>query len=222
MTYSPVTGADFARTFLAPMQPADLFGLMVGGIISPELVLGLGLHSIGGYANERASPERADRGRPEIREVLALLLELQRTGRLSVQLEVAGQARLGTLEIGVGDREDASERRLRQLLALAPDQTTFPVTYTLCAARPGQIAIRTRSPIEVLDQLAGDVDAPDDVANGSTYAAFHSNAWRNACRVSWSITVCSSRAAPTRQSATTAPGSGSATMISPPSACSAS
>ena len=29
ITYAPVTGADFARTFLAPMQPADLFGLML-------------------------------------------------------------------------------------------------------------------------------------------------------------------------------------------------
>ena len=109
---------------------------------------------------QRASlPERADRGRPGIREVLKPLLELQRTGRLSVQLEVAGQARLGTR-----DRRRRPRRRARATaaapLALAPDQTTFPVTYTLCAARPGQIAIRTRSPIEVLDQLAGDVGRP--------------------------------------------------------------
>ena len=55
VTYSPVTGADFARTFLAPMQPADLFGLMLGGI-SPELVLGLGLHSIGGYRQRASLP----------------------------------------------------------------------------------------------------------------------------------------------------------------------
>ena len=171
VTYSPVTGADFARTFLAPMQPADLFGLMVGGI-SPELVLGLGLHSIGGYANERASPSGQVAPDPKFGEVLALLLQLQRTGRLSVQLEVAGQARFATLELDVGDRDDAPERRLRHLLGLATDQTTFQVTYTLGAARPGQIAIRTRSLIEVLDQLAGDIEAPEvDVADGSTYAS---------------------------------------------------
>ena len=66
VTYAPVTGADFARTFLAPMQPADLFGLMLAGV-PPELVLGLGLHSIGGYDNERASPGAPGRGRPELR-----------------------------------------------------------------------------------------------------------------------------------------------------------
>ena len=46
ITYAPVTGADFARTFLAPLQPADLFGLMLSSV-PPELVLGLGLHSFG-------------------------------------------------------------------------------------------------------------------------------------------------------------------------------
>ncbi len=65
VTYAPVTGADFARTFLAPMQPADLFGLLLAGG-PPELVLGLGLHSIGGYDNERASPGHSGRGRPEL------------------------------------------------------------------------------------------------------------------------------------------------------------
>ncbi|MGD9512095.1 MAG: hypothetical protein AB7X49_26520 [Geminicoccaceae bacterium] len=170
VTYAPVTGANFARTFLAPMQPADLFGLMLGGT-SPSLVLGLGLHSIGGYANERASAGSQIAADPRFEEVLALLIQLQRQGRLSIQLAVVGQDRLATLGLEVGESEDAPERRLRRLLDLPPDQTTFPLVYTLGASRPGQIAIRTRSLIEVLSQLAGDIEVPEgDVANGRTYA----------------------------------------------------
>ncbi|MGD9511079.1 MAG: hypothetical protein AB7X49_21285, partial [Geminicoccaceae bacterium] len=170
VTYAPVTGANFARTFLAPMQPADLFGLMLGGT-SPSLVLGLGLHSIGGYANERASAESQVAADPGFAEVLALLIELQHLGRLSIQLAVVGQDRLATLGLAVGETEDGPERRLRRLLDLPPDQTTFPLVYTLGAPRPGQIAIRTRSLIEVLSQLAGDIEVPEgDVADGSTYA----------------------------------------------------
>ena len=60
ITYAPVTGAAFARTFLAPLQPADLFGLMLSSV-PPELVLGLGLHSLGPYDNERATPGRSGR-----------------------------------------------------------------------------------------------------------------------------------------------------------------
>jgi hypothetical protein len=171
VTYAPVTGANFARTFLAPMPPADLFGLMLGGL-SPELVMGLGLHSIGGYANEGSLPGGEVPADPEFSEVLALLLDLQRSGRLSVQLAVVGQQRIATIGLGLGEREDTPERRLRQLLRLPDDRSTFEVVYTLGDAGPGQIAIRTRSLIELMGQLAGDIDVPgQDVADGRTYPA---------------------------------------------------
>jgi hypothetical protein len=169
VTYAPVTGADFARTFLAPMQPADLFGLILAGV-PPELVLGLGLHSIGGYDNERGTPGAllaADQG---FAEVLALLLEMQGAGRLVVQLAVRGQDRVATLRIGSGTAADAPESRLRRLLELPEDRDSFEVVYTLSTAGPGQIAIRTRSLIEVMGQLATDIDVPaGDIESGRTY-----------------------------------------------------
>ena len=169
ITYAPVTGADFARTFLAPMQPADLFGLLLAGG-PPELVLGLGLHSIGGYDNERASPGTQAAADPSFTTVLALLLELQRQGRLAIQLSVRVEERVASLRIGRGEDERAPERRLRQLLELPDDQDTFELVYTLTTAKPGQIAIRTRSLIEVLGQLAADIDVPEgDLEDGRTY-----------------------------------------------------
>ena len=92
VTYTPVTGRDFARTFLAPLQPADLFGLMLAGI-QPDLVLGLGLHSIGGFDNERVAPGLHHAAAPGFAEVLRLLLELQRSGRLTVRLAFQDQQR---------------------------------------------------------------------------------------------------------------------------------
>jgi hypothetical protein len=169
ITYAPVTGADFARTFLAPLQPADLFGLMLSGV-PPELALGLGLHSIGGFDNERATPGAHTAADPRFGAVLELLIELQGTGRLKVQLAVKGEDRVATLGLGRGESVDAPERRLRRLLALPADRETFEVVYTLAVAGPGQIAIRTRSLVEVLGQLAADIDVPaDDLAAGRTY-----------------------------------------------------
>ena len=83
VTYAPVTGADFARTFLAPMQPADLFGLILAGV-PPELVLGLGLHSIGGYDNERGIARRA---------LAAADSEFHRGARIAPRDASGGQAR---------------------------------------------------------------------------------------------------------------------------------
>jgi len=103
ITYAPVTGADFARTFLAPLQPADLFGLMLSGV-PPELALGLGLHSIGGFDNERATPGAHTAADPRFGAVLELLIELQGRGRLKVQLAVKGEDRAATLGLGRGEK----------------------------------------------------------------------------------------------------------------------
>ena len=171
VTYAPVTGADFARTLLAPMPPADLFALILAGVPA-ELVLGLGLHSIGPYANKRATPGALTAADPGFGQAFELLLQLQRSGRLAVQLTVNEQDRVATLRIGRGEPPDSAESRLRSMLKLLPDRDTFEVVYTLAEPKPGQIAIRTRSLVEVLSQLAADIDVPaGDLTAGRTYAS---------------------------------------------------
>jgi hypothetical protein len=179
VTYAPVIGADLARTFLAPLQPADLFGLMLAGV-PPELVFGLGLHSIGSHYNERSSPGAYVAAEPEFAEVLGLLVDLQRSGQLAVRLAVQDQQRIAWLSLAgnrdAGDR--ATERRLRELLGLPADRQEFEVVYTLAPPRSGQIAIRTRALIEVLGQLAADIDVPSgDVVEGRTYDTAATDGW---------------------------------------------
>lgn len=173
VTYAPVTGANFARSFLTPLQPADLFGLMLAGS-EPMLVLTLGLHSIGTFDNERSGPGVHQPAVPEFVETLELLLRLQRSGRLTVRLDVRDQKRVAWLQLedGGGAEDRAAGRRLRQLLRLPPDRRVFEVVYALDEAGPGQIPIRTRSLIEVLGQLAADIDVPaDDTAEGRAFPA---------------------------------------------------
>ena len=83
---------------------------------------------------------------------------------------VKGEDRVVSVGLGRGDGPDAPERRLRRLLALQDGLETFEVVYSLAAVEPGQIPIRTRSLVEVLGQLAADIDVPaDDLASGRTY-----------------------------------------------------
>ena len=168
VTYAPITGAAFARTFLQPLAPADLFGLMVSSAPA-ELVLGLGLHSFGPYNNERTAVDAQLPADPGFVEVLALLLELQRAGRLPVDLSSRTTDRFATVRIGHGDTDQSPERRLRRLLSLPEGQDTFEVVYSLGTAAPGKIPIRTRSLLEVLNQLAADVEVPAaDLRDGRT------------------------------------------------------
>ena len=151
ITYAPVTGADFARTFLAPMQPADLFGLMLAGV-PPELVLGLGLHSIGGYDNERASPAAQVAADPSSPTVLALLLELQRAGPAADPVGGSGPGarRHAQARAGRGRRTRPSVG-CAQLLELPDDRDTFELVYTLGDGQAGP----DRDPYPLADRGAG-------------------------------------------------------------------
>ena len=145
-------------------------------------------------------------------------------GRLGVQLGVRSQERVATLRIGAGRAGGhARDAGSAELLELPADRDTFEVVYTLSSASPGQIAIRTRSLIEALSQLAADIDVPaGDIDDGRTYRACHSQAPRPHSRGSSSATGFWSRATHSSRSPMTATGSGSTTATSPPSACSAS
>ena len=171
VTYAPVTGTELVRTFLTPLQPADLFALILAGVPA-ELVLGLGLHSIGGYDNELAAPGVQRAAEPGFADVTTLMLEIHAAGRLGVQLAAGAPNRVVTLRIERPRDAAAPELRLRRLLGLPDERDSFEVVYGLGDAQPGQIVIRTRSLIEVLSQLSGDIDVPEgDVAEGRTYRA---------------------------------------------------
>lgn len=167
VTYSPVTGADFARLFLAPLPPADLFGLLLAGA-RPELVLGLGLRSIGRYANMQDG-SWAGAGEPGFEEVFRLLIYLARHRLIQLKLEGEGAARRSRLILlDASGTPFASEmQQLRWRLGLPAELSSFELVYTLGDPAPGQIPIRTRSLVEVMGQLAAIMEVPQaDIATG--------------------------------------------------------
>ena len=76
------------------MPPADLFALILAGVPA-ELVLGLGLHSIGPYANERATPGALTAADPGFGQAFELLLAApaQRPPRRPAHRQRAGPRR---------------------------------------------------------------------------------------------------------------------------------
>jgi hypothetical protein len=171
VTYAPVAGRDFAQLLLAPLQPPDLFGLLLAGLPA-DLVLGLGLRSLNGLQNERAGSSGVSPADGAFREALSLLVELWSAGALSANPEGAGNARsVGlTLQQTSDPTISALQQRLRRLLGLEQGARELPVVYDRGLRSPSALAVRTRSLIEVLGQLAADVDVPEgDLESGRTY-----------------------------------------------------
>jgi hypothetical protein len=66
---------------------------------------------------------------------------------------------------------DARAERLLDLLGLDPGMTDIPIRFGFGAGDAGEIRIYTRSLLEILDNLAAQIEVPGaDVAAGRTYA----------------------------------------------------
>ncbi len=178
VTYTPLTGVEFADTLLAPLGPADIVGLVLAGVPIP-LALGVGLHSLGDYHNEIWGTLPNAQADPQFIELVGLIDELTRGGWIALTTtapadrkakgradeEAKGGRRPTYLLFRAGRPEpglQAKVARVRELLRLDPKRNEFELIFGLGPSEdPEKIAFRTRSLIEILGDLAGAVDMPD-------------------------------------------------------------
>jgi hypothetical protein len=172
VTYAPVRGDDFAHMMLTPIAPSELLAMLAAGVPS-DLALGLGVQSINELRNLAGDPARDARFDPAFAEVVALLGELRQDHVLGFRFEVqtSGDRTVYLLLAEAeGEALDPRARRLLDLLGLDPDQRRFPIRFGFGDGQPTEIRIYTRSLIEILGNLAAQIEVPQpDVSAGRTY-----------------------------------------------------
>jgi hypothetical protein len=172
ITYAPIRGDDFARVMMNPIPPSELFAMVAAGMPT-DLTLGLGVQTLNGLRNWTVDARGITRVDARFAEVLELLGELRADGALGFRFNT--ETSLRTAHLILEDREghplDPRARRLLELLELDPDLRSFPIRFGFSEGRTGEIRIYTRSMIDILGNLAAQVEVPpDDIAAGRTYA----------------------------------------------------
>ena len=171
ITYTPIKGDDFARVMMNPIPPSELFAMVAAGM-PPDLTLGLGVQTINGLRNWTVDARGVTRVDARFAQVLELLGELRADGDLGFRFDTETGPR--TAYLLLEDREghplDPGAGRLLELLGLDPGLRSFPIRFGFSQGRADEIRIYTRSLIEILTNLAAQVEVPaDDVAAGRTY-----------------------------------------------------
>jgi hypothetical protein len=171
-TYTPIRGDDFARLMLTPIPPSELFA-MLATRAPAALTLGLGVQSINGLRNwAAADAPGVTRAESEFVEVLQLLEQLRDDGVVGFGFEAEGDHRIAhlLLERPAGQAPGPRAARLLDLLGLDPSITSFPIRFGFGGGRTDEIRIYTRSLLEILGNLAAQIEVPArDVAAGRTY-----------------------------------------------------
>jgi hypothetical protein len=170
-TYAPIRGDDFARLMLTPIPPSELFAMLATG--SPAaLTLGLGVQSINGLSNWTADARGLTKVEAAFVEVLQLLEELRNGGIVGFGFEAEADQRTAHLLLEEeGNRpRDPRAARLLELLDLDPARTSFPIRFGFGSGGSDEIRIYTRSVLEIMSNLAAQIEVPGDVVtDGRTY-----------------------------------------------------
>ncbi len=161
ITYSPLSGEKFARNLMTPIPPAAILNLLQGGY-PVDLVFRLCVHSINGVHTRFGSGARARQADPEFYQLMEKMRYIQQSGDLGLRVRKTGDQTATVIVFSKKPNPEieAARAEVRKLLGLDPKAEEFSVVYGSVAANDREIAILTRSMLEILLDLSSYIEVP--------------------------------------------------------------
>jgi hypothetical protein len=175
ITYAPITGQKFNKSFMIPIPPrAILFLTQTGWPV--DLVYPLTVDSINGLRSRVAAGSNQRAGDPEFYRVVTLLRQIQKSGAVGMRILKEGAKETTVIFFhshNIAPDIATALREIRQLLGLSEGQE-IEVTYGLQPRHKQEIAMLTRSMLHIMIELATQIDVPPQhVAEGRTVPSLH-------------------------------------------------
>ncbi|MCG6949233.1 MAG: hypothetical protein LJE93_10010 [Acidobacteria bacterium] len=172
VTYAPLAGEAFSQRLLTPVSPVSLFALVQAGW-PVDFIFRICVRKINGVANTSSGFLPTDED-PEFEKLIAALLKLQQSGQMSLKFVDGGRVQAAdedsavVLIIGEPSAELESELEyISHTLGLSRPFGSFTITYGGAASEPNEIAVLSRSALEILMELSYTIDIPEeDIASG--------------------------------------------------------
>lgn len=161
ITYMPMTGAEFTRSVLTPIPPQSIMSLLQAGWRA-DILLRLTVRAINGVSpTESVSGASSD---SRYFELVSLMTKVQRAGGLSFRVEKRGDDDVAIVIIrGESSQEiRRHQARIIDILGLDPELEEYRLVHGRRAASRGEIAMLTRSILEMLVDLSLLIDVPPE------------------------------------------------------------
>jgi len=171
ITYQPLAGDKFARSLMAPIPVTGILLLLQSGY-PVDTVLRLCVHTINGLENSYGGPGNPRTGSSGFRELMTALRESQADRSSPMRFKGTRDAQSAVMFFPPATDEgiSAPSPRVRNLLGLDPSAREFRVVYGSHQDNNTEIAILTRSMLQVLIDVASYIDVPAaDLAEGRAY-----------------------------------------------------
>jgi len=161
VTYLPMSGEKFARSLMTPIPPGAILSFLQAGYPA-DIVLRLAVQTINGIHSRHGYGLRAQEADPEFLPLLEKLRNLQQSGQIGLRVKRVGTQTTTAIVFSkkltpaiAADRDE-----LTKLLGLNLETNEFDVVYGSVAANDKEIAMLTRSILEILTDLSSYIDVP--------------------------------------------------------------
>jgi len=165
ISYSPLSGEKFARSLMTPIPPAAILNFLQAGY-PVNVVLRLAVHSVNGIRSRYGGEARMREADPEFYTLIEKLGRIQQSGDLGMRVRKTGEqtAAFVVFSKKPSPAVEADRAEVRKLLGLDPKAEEVNVVYGSVASNDKEIAILTRSMLEILIDLASYIEVPAESA----------------------------------------------------------
>jgi hypothetical protein len=162
ITYSPILGDKFARSLMASIPPSAILSLLQAGYPA-DLVFRMLVNEVNGIRNRFGGSARAQTADPEFYALIGKLRSIQAAGNIGMRITRKDKEEAAVMVLrGPRDPEmESLSNEVRKILGLDPAANDFHVVYGAIPRNNHEIAILTRSFLEVIIDQAANIEVPD-------------------------------------------------------------
>ncbi len=172
ITYAPLSGDKFTKSLLTPIPPGSLVTMMQAGWPA-RFLFTLCVKSVNEMDNRTLAPTFARDEDTEYARLVDSLEKIQKSGAVGSRIEKKDKQESVVLLFRRKAKRDI-EREISvagKLLGLKPGTAEVRVVYGNAPTKEGEIAILTRSVMDIILELSAQIEVPpEQAAEGRTYA----------------------------------------------------
>jgi hypothetical protein len=161
ITYTPLSGEKFARSLMKPLPPTGVLSLIQAGY-PIDVVLRVCVHTVNGIRNRYGGSARARPADPEFYPLLERLRKIQDSGAIGLRVQKTNETE-GMLMSFRGKVDPSVQDDIlfvRKTLGLDPSASDIRVAYGSVAKDNKELALLTRSILEIIIDLASYIEVP--------------------------------------------------------------
>ena len=164
VTYQPLMGEKFTRNLMTPIPPAAILSLVQAGW-RIDMLLRICVQAINGIYNRAGGKLDARPAHPDFYRLVELLHKIQESMAIGMRIQKTRNKKQAAMILfrkkNIEPHIEAKINEVKKMLGLDPELQGFNVVYGSIAADDREMALQSRSMMEILGELAAYIDVPD-------------------------------------------------------------